>query len=412
MSTRPSALSAASAAPARGKVRVWLLAQAALVAAAVTLYLLVLGQAAGRHEDFTAYLTAARDLWQGHPLYATFLHHPFPDATLRPAFIYPPAFAVLMAPFGLIPATAGAALWLLLCQAALIGSLVLVLWAERPSRWAAVVLLCATFTFYPLWVDAIQGQANLPILLLVTAGIIGTVRGRPSWAAAIGVAAALKLTPLLLLGWLLVERRYREVAFMLGGFALVTITGALLRLDDSVAFFTQVLPALARGTAFYGNHSLAGFFARILSRNPYTDPWVSIPFESVVAAAAAVSLCAWWVWQGRRDRALAGAMAFLPLLPLISTVTWSHHLVILLPVIWVSIISVARRNWPFRPTLTLAAIALLMSLLARWPVEPVFGQPGFRAAQTMDPVVFIVVNSLSIGTVLLFITAPWLLRSR
>jgi len=107
----------------------------------------------------------------------------------------PPAFAVLMAPFALIPATAGAALWLLLCQAALIGSLVLVLWAERPSRWAAVVLLCATFTFYPLWVDAIQGQANLPILLLVTAGIIGTVRGRPSWAAAIGVAAALEADP-------------------------------------------------------------------------------------------------------------------------------------------------------------------------------------------------------------------------
>ena len=412
MSTRPSALSAAPAAPARGKVRVWLLAQAALVAAALTLYLLVLGQATGRHEDFGAYMTAARDLWHGQPLYATFLHHPFPDATLRPAFIYPPAFAVLMAPLALIPTTVGAALWLLICQAALLASLVLVLRTGRPGSWATVALLCATFTFYPLWVDTIQGQANLPILLLVTAGIVGTVRGRPGWAAAIGVAAALKLTPLLLLGWLLVERRYREVAYMLGGLALVTVAGALIRLDDTVTFFTRVLPALARGTAFYGNHSLGGLLARIFSPNPYTDPWVSLPFESLVAGIAALSLFAWWLWQGRRDRGLAGAMAFLPLLPLISTVTWSHHLVILLPVIWVSIISVARRNWPFRPTVTLAAIALLMSLLARWPIGPVFGQPGFRASQTMDPMVFIVVNSLSIGTILLFITAPWLLRSR
>ncbi len=382
------------------------------MAAALTLYLLVLGQATQHHQDYNAYLKAAGDLLQGQPLYATFLHHPFPDATLRPAYIYPPAFALLFAPFALLPEWFGAVAWLLLCQAALVVALVVVLRTERASGWAVTAILCATFSFYPLWIDAVQGQANLPILFLVTAGMVGVIRGRPGWAAAIGAAAALKLTPLLLLGWLLIERRYRAAGWLVGGCAIVTAAGALVRFDDTITFFTQVLPALARGTAFYANQSLAGLLSRILVKNPYTDPWLSLPSDAVVVAGLMALLCGFWVWQRRRAAPLAAAVAFLPLLPLLSAVTWPHHLVILLPVIWLSVITVARRGWPLTPTLTLAGLTVVMSLLARWPGVPAFGAPGFRAAQTMDPLVFVVVNSLALGTLVLFLGAPWLLRSR
>jgi alpha-1,2-mannosyltransferase len=412
VSTRPSALPAAEAVPARGRVRAALLAQVALVAAALTLYLLVVVQATGRHQDFNAYLRAASDLWDGRPLYATFLNHPFPDATLRPAFIYPPTFALLVAPLALLPGQVGALIWLALCQACLIGALALVLRATRPGAWATTALLCATFTFYPLWVDAIQGQANLPILLLVTAGILATVQGRPHWAAGIGVAAAFKLTPLLLLVWLLLERRFRAVGFLLAGFAAATAAGVAVRPEDSFTFFTRVLPALAKGTAFYGNHSLGGILDRILSPNPYTQPWVSTSLATAVALLGCLLLLAWWLWRGRQDSALSGALAFLPLLPLISTVTWSHHLVILLPVIWLAIGSLARRNWPLAETGCLVAISLSLSLMARLPLGPAFGQPGFTAAQTMDPLVFLFANCLFIGTLILFLTGPWLLRSR
>jgi alpha-1,2-mannosyltransferase len=312
----------------------------------------------------------------------------------------------------LLPASIAAVLWLLLCQICLAGSLVLVVRAHRPGPWALTALICATFTFYPLWVDAIQGQANLPVLLLVTVGILGAIRDRPAWAAAIGVAAAFKLTPLILLGWLLVERRFREALFLLGGFLLVTAAGAAIRPDDTITFFRQVLPALAKGTAFYGNHSLSGILARVLSPNPYTTPWLSTSLAGGAALIAAMLLLGYWLWRGRRDTPLTGSMAFLPLLPLISSVTWPHHLVILLPVIWLSIISLARRNWPRAQTVCLAAIGLLLTLMPRWPVGPAFGDSGFRAAQTMDPFVFIAANALFIGTLLLFITAPWLLRSR
>jgi alpha-1,2-mannosyltransferase len=412
VSTPGSAAQATPGFPTIGRVRPAFVAQAVLVGVAVVIYALVLNQAVQHHQDFGAYLNAARDVVQGRPLYATFLHHPFPDATLRPAYIYPPSFALLIAPLGLLPEAAAAAVWITLQQAALAVAIVVVLRWLRPTRWAVVGLVVATLSFYPLWVDVAQGQANLLVLLLVTLGIVGVLRDRPAFGVAIGVAAALKLTPLILVVWLLLDRRFRAAAFVLGGFAILTLAGALLRFQDTVAYFGQVLPALASGTAFYANQSLAGLLDRTLSANTYTQPWINLPWVSLLVIAAAVILLSWWWWQTRRETALSRGAAFIPLVPLLSSVTWAHHLVIVLPLIWFSVIALGQREWPPLPTAALAGILLLFSVVSRWPVGPAFGQTGFRAAQTMDPVVFLAANTLVFATLILFLSATWLLRSR
>jgi alpha-1,2-mannosyltransferase len=412
VSTPPSAARATQASPAYGKVRPAFVAQAGLVGAALTIYALVLSQAGLHHQDFDAYLTAAREILHGQPLYASFLHHPFPDPTLRPAYIYPPSFALLVAPFGLLPDAVAGVVWVALGQASLAVAVVVVLRWLRPKSWAVTVLLCATLTFYPLWVDAVQGQANLLILLLVTVGIAGILRGRLAMGAAIGVAAAFKLTPLILVAWLLLDRRFRAAAFVLGGFTVVTGAGALLRFQDTVVFFGQVLPALVRGTAVYANQSLSGVLDRIASPNPYTQPWISAPGAFLLPAVAAILLIGWWWWRMHGQPAPARCAAFIPLIPLLSSVTWAHHLVIVLPVIWFSTIAIAERDWPLLPTVALAGLLLFFSVFPRWPVGPAFGQAGFRTAQTMDPAVFLAANALFFATLILFFAAPWLLRSR
>ena len=381
-----------------------------MVGVAVVIYALVLSQGFLHHQDFGAYLSAARDIVHGQPLYLAFLHHPFPDATLRPAYIYPPSFALLIAPLGLLSDAAAAALWIALEQAALAAAIVVVVRWLRPTRWAVVGVLVGTLTFYPLWVDVVQGQANLLVLLLVTVGIVGVLRGRPAFGGAIGVAAALKLTPLILVVWLLLDRRFRAAGFALVGFAVLTAAGALLRFQDSVAYFGQVLPALASGTAFYANQSLAGVLHRTLSANPYTQPWINLPSVSPLLVAAAVSLIGWWWWQTRG--APSRGVAFLPLVPLLSSVTWTHHLVIVLPLIWFSLIALAQREWPLLPTAALSGILLLFSIVSRLPAGPAFGQADFRTAQTMDPVIFLAANMFFFATLILFVSAPWLLRSR
>ena len=411
MST-PSSAASALPAPEMRRVRPAFIALGALVGASLAIYLLVLLQAGLRHQDLDAYLGAGRDLLAGRPLYDAFLNHPFPDATLRPAYIYPPAFALLMAPLAMLPRGLAVAVWVILNQAALAGALVMVLRVARPGAWAAAALVAATATFYPLWIDVVQGQANLLVLLLLTAGLVGVLEGRQRWATALGVAAGLKLTPALLLIWLLVERRFRAAAWMLSGFAALTLAGALVRPQDTLVFFTRVAPALAHGTAVYANQSISGLVLRIGSVNPYTNPWGVLPWPTALTLVLAILLGACWWWQTRRDRAALRAAAFLPLLPLLSSVTWPHHLVLLLPLIWLAFAALGRSGWPAARTATLVGLLLLFSVAFRLPVGPAFGKPGFRLAQTTDPLVFLVANTLLLGTLILFMVGPWLLRDR
>jgi alpha-1,2-mannosyltransferase len=412
VSTPPLAAPAGTAAPTVRRVRPAFVAQATLVGSALALYVLVLVQAGSYHQDLDAYLAAGRAVLNGQPLYAPFLHHPFPDAALRPAYIYPPVFALLVAPLSLLPGAAANLVWLLAGQLALILALGITLRWLRPSAWAVTAILCATLTFYPLWIDAVQGQANLFVLVLVTIGIAGVVQGKPRFGAALGVAAALKLTPIVLLAWLLIDRRLREAAWMMGAFVGVTAAAALLRFDDTLIFFRQVLAALAQGTAIYANQSLQGVVGRVATTNPYTQPWIVLPWASLIDTLLIAALIALWFFRTREQAALLRGAAFLAVLPLASSVTWPHHLVILLPVVWVGLNAIAERGWPLPSTLAMGGVLLLFSVVARWPVGPAFDQPGFRAAQTADPAVFVIANSLFFGTLALFLMAPWLLRSR
>ena len=80
--------------------------------------------------------------------------------------------------------------------------------------------------------------------------------------------------------------------------------------------------------------------------------------------------------------------------------------------IWLSVIALAEAGWPVAPAVTLGGLLLMFSVVSRWPAGPAFNQTGFRLAQTTDPMVFMVANTLFFATFILFLAAPWLLRSR
>ena len=380
----------------------------ALVAMVGTLYAIAVLNAAPPHPDLDVYLRGARDLAEGRPLYDAFVNASG-DPALRDAFIYPPLFALLMLPFLVVPAAIVPIVWLIATHAALSMTFVIVLRRFGASRLVMLVSLLITLAFYPLWAEASQAQANLPILLLVTLGILGVSDGKPKGGIWIGLAAALKLTPGLLLVWLLVERRFRAAAWVMAGFAAATALAALLRPADSLIYARSVVPQLASGTAYWSNQSLDGVVARLFTVNPYTTPLVGMPWAHLLVVALMVAALAFWVWTRRGEpEPLARGFVFLPLLPLVSTVSWEHHLVILLPLVWLIVAVLAERGWPLRET-ALAGLAIVTLLaIPHLPFGPPYATDFARAAHTHNPLLIAGANRLFVGSVLLLIVSPWL----
>jgi alpha-1,2-mannosyltransferase len=391
---------------------------AAVIAVVGTLYLLAILNAVPAHPDLDIYIRGAKDLLAGRPLYDSYLHNPG-DPTLRYGFIYPPLFAILLLPLSFLPVAAAPAVWLIATHAALATAFWLVFRRLAASRTVTLLAIAVTLAFYPLWAEGSQAQANLPILLLVTLGIAGVGEGKQRSAIWLGLAAALKLTPALLLVWLVWERRFRAAAWMAGAFSAFTALAALLRPSDSLTYATRVLPMLAGGTAYYSNQSISGLAARLFKANPYTTPIVQLPWEPILVAVVVAALLGYWLlWAPSlalgRGREFSG-ITFLPLLPLASAVSWEHHLVILLPLIWVLVAQALTLPYPtgggkWIRIAVLAVGVLCLLAIPHLPFGPPYATDFARAAHTANPLLILGANRLLVGTLLLFGAAPWVLR--
>ncbi|MFF7952897.1 glycosyltransferase 87 family protein [Streptomyces griseorubiginosus] len=243
-------------------------------------------------------------------------------------FTYPPFAAVAMVPMALLGLRAAIAVGLLLNLAALV--LVVRLLTGRAWRrlgWYGCTLgACALALFEPLRDTLSFGQVNLLLLalVLVDARLLATGRGRLA-GVGIGLAAAVKLTPALFIGLLLVTRRWRAAAVATVVALAATGFAALVAPDASRFYWTDAMWDTTRvGRLDYvSNQSLQGILARLGE----TD-------RALWAVAVLLTLCVWAV-RARRAAAAQDWTAAFALTGLtaclVSPITWVHHLVWLLP---------------------------------------------------------------------------------
>jgi len=155
----------------------------------------------GTPSDEYAYWLAAERLIAGQPLY---------DATATPgvpyAYFYPPPLAQVLAPFTLVVPDA---VYVVAWTGLLLGCLFIV--ADR--RFLAALALVA---FVPVAVEL--WYRNIHLVLAVT--LVLALRRSPIWFA---VGAAIKVTPVLGLLYLLAARRWRDagIVAVVGGVMLV-----------------------------------------------------------------------------------------------------------------------------------------------------------------------------------------------
>ncbi|XVU26664.1 glycosyltransferase 87 family protein [Actinoplanes sp. CA-054009] len=293
-------------------------------------------------------------------------------------FTYPPFAALVFSPLALTSWPVAIAVSVALNAACVV---LLLRWYLVPilrrhdwPLWTpAALVFLAVLVFEPARDTFSFGQVNLALLVLVCSDL-----RRTQWRGiGIGLAAAIKLTPAVFIGYLILTRQYRAAAIAAGTAAGATALAFLVAPDTSRRFWTEALWDTDRvgNLAYVSNQSLRGVVARL----DISSIWWLL--------AVALTLVIWWLGiRSTRDHATGFAMTGI-VACLISPVTWVHHLVWLLPALFLLAGRASRRG-----LIVLAAVYVLLSSSVVWLWWA--GAHGFLAAIGSNTYVWISIGLL------------------
>jgi hypothetical protein len=290
--------------------------------------------------DFHQFFQAAQALATGHDPYAAFLHGCTAGHWCRGGYIFPPLLAGVMLPLTSLSEHTAAAVWLLLSHVFFFGAVLVTVRALRTfvPQHLGLLVLAGTFMFLPVYVSLYFLQVGMLLLLLLSLSAAAYIRKSERSAAVagawLGVAAVLRVSPVLAAPMLLFPGRLprrgrRAVAGLLG--AAVLLLGTLELLTPyTLEYFTHVLPRIGGGTSQLDNQSLPGILARGLELWGLAAP---PPVLTGLLFTAALLLPSWVTARRAAASAYGPRVAaatfaiFLAAMPIVSSITWQHHLV-------------------------------------------------------------------------------------
>jgi alpha-1,2-mannosyltransferase len=328
-------------APAQHRARAML--SWGVIGAAVAAHALVLTQWLDAHKlliDLQVYRAGGEHVLGGQPLYDG-------GVLLDLPFVYPPFAAVVFAPLSLLPLPLLKAVWTGL-------TLVLLGYVVRrfgAGSWLAV----AAFVALATWLDPVRttlylGQINVLVMALVVADMLGRPDSR--WrGVGVGLAAALKLTPLLFVLYLLVTGRFRAAAAASGTFAAAIAVGFAIDPADSATYWLRGTFAAAdriSDVAGTSNHSLNGLVARVLGAG-----------AGPVYLAGAAVLVGLTLALARRAAEREAVVLVGLCSAAVAPFSWSHHWVWVVPL---TVLLVRRSAWWLLGAVLVTTVAVITAL--------------------------------------------------
>ncbi|MGH9016268.1 MAG: glycosyltransferase 87 family protein [Acidimicrobiales bacterium] len=253
-------------------------------------------------------------------------------------FTYPPFPALLFAPFSHLPLRVDTVAFTWLGLAAVFGLLAVSLRATAPALdrrtvlWWALGLVGPAVLLAPVRETLTFGQVNLILALAVVADMtmdLPVPRG-----ILVGLAAAVKLTPAVLIPYLFLTRRIKAGWTALAAFAGAGLLSAAATPRAFWAYWTHDAwaPGRAGPLAFVGNQGVVGVLERLLDH-----PLSTGTTFAVVLAVSAVGLAVGTAAH-RRSWAVLGLIVMEATDALASPVSWDHHYVwIILLISWLAL---------------------------------------------------------------------------
>lgn len=306
------------------------------IASCATALGLAIGTAVATDQvDIGVYLAGGSHLFGGG-LYS--MHVP-PSGLL---FTYPPFAALAFVPLAYLPLTAARVIWAVVNTAALTGLAGVSLRAARPadapaaSWWAALLLTGPATLLNPVFVNFSLGQVNLVLALLVTADLLLPRRPRhaPPQGVLCGIAAAIKLTPLILVPYLFLVGRRRAAAWAAGSFVLCEALAALASPASSWTYWTKDVfdASRAGGLLYISDQNLQSVVERFHH--------ATVGDAVVLPAAASIGILGLLLATAacRRSSPLLGLLVIETTSLVVSPITWVHHLVWVVPaIVWMAV---------------------------------------------------------------------------
>lgn len=299
--------------------------------------------------DMIIYRSGVRAFLEGGEMYSV----PMYAGDLALPFIYPPFGALILVPlsiFDVIHSDLAGDIMIMVSSALIIACLWFVLGAvARGSvdKLSLAALTAATWPvallIEPVWLNSGFAQINVVIMALVILDLVPRKRVLPQ-GSLIGIAAAIKITPLAMLLFFLLRRDFRAILVAGASALLATGVAALIRWDATVDYFSTVLLGMGTdsefgvSTVYQSNSSLKGMLMRWWTSDAALDANSTLTNVIWLVAALLTIVLGGWLMVAlfRRDMLVDAALVNALIMLLISPVSWSHHwiwLTLILPVL-------------------------------------------------------------------------------
>jgi alpha-1,2-mannosyltransferase len=192
-----------------------------------------------------------------------------------------------------------------------------------------------------LWTEPVLrviylGQVNLVLMALIIWDLTQPDTEKSRWwkGFGTGVAAGIKLVPLIFIPYLLVARKFRQAAMACAGFAFTVLLGFAVLPADSGKWWFSGLFAQGGRTGFIGwagNQSLEGLSVRLIGSVHGAAPvWLAAALLVGLAGVVAAGLL------DRKGHAMLGLLTAALTGLLVSPISWDHHWVWVAPAVVVA----------------------------------------------------------------------------
>jgi len=259
-------------------------------------------------------------------------------------FLYPPFAAIVLWPLSAMTNSTGEALWWCVTVACTVWFLGVVGWSIAPAaarRWprspladsefAVLACIAAGVWTMPVVLNGRLGQVNALVAALIVTDVVLLRRRSALAGVGTGLAAAIKVTPAVIIPYLFLTGRRRAAAVATTAFVIATAIAAVVYPSDTWRFFRTELWSTRRApdvdTLF--NNTIRRVAAGLPNERLELVVWALVSLVVLVVAYRRA------IRADRAGNVLAAFTVVMLASYLVSPLTWGHHLFFLIPaVLW------------------------------------------------------------------------------